>query len=413
MSNTTSISRKRRPRPSNHEEEEEQQQQGLALPSGDGSDLDHEEPKSTKRSRLNDDINSVLLPRQLPQRSLESPSPPPFLQCHLWMLQSLYTNHHSHNHDIDRQDDDNLDPGIWNQIQQYLSRLDSLQSNNSKLIQLSELVAESKSISQQQQPPAPTSSSRGKHPFQRMNTSLKSETKLSFSFVTQSQQSRVQSLSLHSPSAAMTMTGMMKHYYDTGTSAAAAAASVASPFYYKAFHRRKNMDIMLGRTTPASMRKHTHSNHDNILCAESKIQSMNLVTSILLEKYKAQVQLAIKERQPYMPLLSSVKKQISFIARRLEEMNGNVSKVCDLQQMTEEQVRKLLADANVQKGQEKKKEGDDEEDRNNGSSTTTTTTTTDLLEKVTLMKCQLGLWRALESSLNSVICVVPNNMDSW
>mmetsp|Transcript_13876 Transcript_13876/g.26131 ORF Transcript_13876/g.26131 Transcript_13876/m.26131 type:complete len:506 (+) Transcript_13876:125-1642(+) len=162
----------------------------------------------------------------------------------------------------------------------------------------------------------------------------------------------------------------------TTSTAAAAAASVASPFYYKAFHRRKNMDIMLGRTTPASMRKHTHSNHDNILCAESKIQSMNLVTSILLEKYKAQVQLAIKERQPYMPLLSSVKKQISFIARRLEEMNGNVSKVCDLQQMTEEQVRKLLADANVQKGQEKKKEGDDEEDRNNGSSTTTTTTTT-------------------------------------
>jgi hypothetical protein len=69
------------------------------------------------------------------------------------------------------------------------------------------------------------------------------------------------------------------------------------------------------------------------------IHSMNLVTCILLEKYKAQVQLAIQEREPYMPLLSRVKKEIYSIQRQMDdiEMNGNVSKVCDLQDMTKEQ----------------------------------------------------------------------------
>lgn len=126
---------------------------------------------------------------------------------------------------------------------------------------------------------------------------------------------------------------------------------------------------------------------------------MNLVTSMLLERYKAQVQLTIEEREPFLPLLMSVEKQIINVGKEIEDMNGNgilgKEEGCDLQHMSRDEIWTLLLDTDIaNKGK----------DGNHNSCYTTEKS----LEQLSLKKCQLSLWKALESSLKSVICVVPN-----
>jgi hypothetical protein len=260
---------------------------------------------------------------------------PPFSKCHFLILQSLYNNQ-------------DIEDSLWQQIDLFLAHRGSLLANNNCLKELSELVAESKSILEK--PPLSA-------PLRRMNTSLKSETKLSFSFVTQSQQLKVQSLSLNSPVAI----GMIKH-------------ETTSPFY-KSF---------MGSVTlrgAASMRKHTCNANQ-----EQKVfNSMNLVTSLLLKKYQVHVEKAKKEREPFLPLLHYVKGHIETLEQEIKEMNRNMEKECDLREMSQEEIFDLLANARVNHVWI----GNDMSNAN--------------ADNLSMKKSRLALWSALELSLENVI----------
>lgn len=173
--------------------------------------------------------------------------------------------------------------------------------------------------------------------------------------------------------------------------------------YYSNKDNKTKRIVGSSSSTCMSMRK--RNVHDpGIMLVDTNIHSMNLVTSMLLERYKAQVQLTIEEREPFLPLLMSVEKQIINVGKEIEEMNGNgigkEEEGCDLQHMSRDEIWTLLLDTDIAN------RGKD------GNPNSCCYTTQKSLEQLSLKKCQLSLWKALEASLKSVICVVPN-MDGF
>lgn len=459
---TASTSRKRRPSSDDLATATTEQEEFISN-SNSISALELSNKKKKKRSKLNHDESfsnhdensqtaqgkkeTHVLPLSLSNtRGAFRSSPPPcpsssssFFKCHLWMLRSLYASSQYDDDDAANDDDDGHDPTaikptdrIWKQIEQYLSCIDSLQSNNSRLIHLSQLVAESKSIAEQPIAAAAAAAAvpLSSHPFsyhpppppppptllQRMNTSLKSETKLSFSFVTQSQQSRVTSLSLTSPRATTTTssTSVMRNIPKSFNQKSISTAP--SPFWYRSSLQQSGIKARL--TTPKHGGTSTMMSDDvgtrkiiTTSSMETKLHSMNLVTSILWKQYKAQMQWTVQQQEPFLPLLDSVQKEIQRIQKEMSEIvlhhsggrggggggeeEENEGTVYDLRRMSTQDIWKLLT-----------------------TMTTTTTTTTvhdtsfSSMDKLSMMKCRLGLWRALESSLESVICAVFDNLES-
>lgn len=295
-----------------------------------GSSVDYTRGATTSSVKAKESASASSSASQ----SFKENSPPPtFLRCHLMMLQSLYT----------RQDE--ISPNIWKLIDQFLLRRRDLLASSHSLNELSELVAESKSITQQ--PPLSA-------PLKRSNTSLKSETKTSFSFTTQSQQIKVQSLSLNSPAA-------MAMKYEA-----------ISPFY------KVNLKSAERRGTMSTWNRSV----DHV--AVKKFNSMNLVTSLLSKTHKTQVDITNKEREPFMPLLEHVKFHIASLEQEMKALKANQDNQYDLRDMTEDAIRNMLTNASDSCRGKEMSEVE--------------------FDKFSIMKSRLGLWKILASSLESVIC---------
>lgn len=268
-----------------------------------------------------------------------------FLPCHLMMLRSLYKSNPQ----------SEISDTTWGQIFSFLVRREDIQQSVLTSNNLSALLSESKSICTK--PPLTA-------PLKRMNTSLKSESKMSFSFITQSQQGQIHSLSLNSPTASHVK------------------REVLSPFYKKSASASTSMqkrNMMRGYR-----QKHKHTNASSQAREErTTFNSMNLVTSILQKRHNNAVQLAKREREPFLPLLENIHLHISSLEQELEGMKAHLKKEFDVEHMTEHQL--LLAASGI--GSEIGNDNGTEE-RND----------------IARIQSRLGLWMALDASLESVIC---------
>jgi hypothetical protein len=266
-----------------------------------------------------------------------------FLICHLKMLRSLYRHNHSTNDSISNDNDDPastcsqtstdlLDEDVWNQIQQFISHRKTLLSKNQEAQKLQGILAEAKFISQK--PPLTA-------PLKRMNTSLKSQSKLSFSFITQSQQMQIHSLTLNSPSAST-----------------------------------------IREVDPSPCRfVQNRQSYSNKKTKMRTFNSMNLVNALLHRKYTAAVDAAKKERDPFLPLLENVQKVIRLLTREIVGLKERQQEERNVQCLTEKEL--WLAAEGIEK-EEYEECGDDEE--------------------IAVQISRMGLWKALEGCLASVLC---------
>lgn len=289
-----------------------------------------------------------------------------FLPCHLKMLQSLYKSNPQ----------SEISNTTWGQISSFLSRRGDIQQSVKTSNNLSALLSESKSICTK--PPLTA-------PLKRMNTSLKSESKMSFSFITQSQQVQIHSLTLNSPTASHVKREVLSPFYKKNVNSLGSASTSAS-----ASMQKRNM--MRGYR-----QKHKHTNASSQVREErTTFNSMNLVTSILQKRYNNAVQLAKREREPFLSLLENIHLHISSLEQELEGLKAHLKKEFDVEHMTEHQL--VLAASGIGSGI----------GNENGTCTLenscTRSTHAEERNDIARIQSRLGLWTALDASLESVIC---------
>ncbi len=256
-----------------------------------------------------------------------------FIMCHLKMLRSFHRQTNVSSADLQVTDD------VWNQIQQYIHHRNVLVTKNEEARKLQGILHESKSVSQK--PPLTA-------PLKRMNTSLKSQSKLSFSFITQSQQMQIHSLTLNSPSASSIR--------EVNPSPA-----------------RRFVQI---RPSLSSNKNKTKMRTFN---------SMNLVTALLRRKYSTAVDEAKKEQEPFLPLLEKVQGLVKSLSLQITELKKKEIEVRNFKCLTEEDL------FNMAVGEIEREDGCD--DDVGGEE-----------DEMVIFNSQVALWRALEKSLKSVLC---------
>jgi len=301
----------------------------------------------------------------------ESSTSSTFLHCHSMMLHSLY------NHDATINKNSIIpSPTTWKQIESFLSRRQALLALVQKSMHLSALLAESISICTKPPLTAPL--------LNRMNTSLKTESKLSFSFITQSQQGQIHSLTLNSPTATHIKRDVLSPFYKMNYSGMGGGTSNQKRIRGY-IHNRQKSSTRTGGTTQAD-REMMHRDNNTF-------NSMNLVTSILQKRCNAAVLSVRKERKPFVPLLADVKEHIHMLGVQQKELEERLKKEFDVADMTEQQLR-LAARASHAGFGFGYGEGD-------GS---ISSTYAEGRNDIARIQCRLGLWRALGASLESVIC---------
>jgi hypothetical protein len=320
---------------------------GLLMPEFDGAS-----DRASKRGRFENtssavvDVDDTTAAADIAKNTNCSSSRTLFLQCHSMMLQSLYQSN----------DKSIIPSSTWDQISAFLSRRQKLLTLVQKSIHLSALLSESRSICTK--PPLTA-------PLKRMNTSLKTESKFSFSFITQSQQGQIHSLNLNSPTATRVNRDVLSPFYRKNFGGAGSSGQKRIRGY---IHRRQN------------------KSQDREMCRDNNtFNSMNLVTSILQKRYRAAVLLVQKEREPFLPLLEDIKEHIHTLDKQQKDLEKHLTKEFDVSNMTEQQLR--LAASHVGFGGGRVSD-----------------TYTEGRSEIAKIRCRLGLWRALSASLESVIC---------
>ena len=139
--------------------------------------------------------------------------------------------------------------------------------------------------------------------------------------------------------------------------------------------------------------RHKHTNATSQAREENTtFNSMNLVTSILQKRYNHAVQLAKKEREPFLPLLQNIHLHISSLGQELEGLKVLLKKEFDVEHMTEHQLRLAASGSGIGSG--------------SGTLESSCTRSAHAEERNDIARIQnrLRLWMALDASLESAIC---------
>ena len=218
-----------------------------------------------------------------------------FLMCHLQMLRSLYENG---DHGLDRPET------IWKQIEEFIKSRPSLQEKNTTVNMLEESLEESKKIAQEPELSTPL--------LKRYNTSLKTESKMFISFLTQQQHGQIHSLSLNSPNASHINMQQQK--------------LALSPFHRQSANTKQYLTPVNG----SGQNRH-HS-------TRSQMKSMNLVTSIIQKRFHTAVQIANKEKELFLPLLEGTKNHINDLEKKLKHIDEQKRREVNIEHMSEEEI---------------------------------------------------------------------------
>lgn len=270
-----------------------------------------------------------------------------FLMCHLQMLRSLYENG---DHGLDHPET------TWKQIEEFIKSRPSLQEKNTTVNTLEESLEESKKIAQEPELSTPL--------LKRYNTSLKTESRMFISFLTQQQHGQIHSLSLNSPNASHINMQQQK--------------LALSPFHRQPGNTKQYLTPVNGCG---------HNRHQS---ASSQLKSMNLVTSIIQKRFHTAVQIANKEKEVFLPLLEVTENHIVDLEKKLKHIDEQKRHEVNIENMSEEEI---LAAAYTLEGcntdvnncnQGETKYQVDEHDR-------------------TVYQSRLALWHTLLISLDSIL----------